>query len=697
MPLVNTELIAIRKNLFNKIFYLIAANIVISLLFLSVYKLFIYHFNIDTLIHNEYSNLSKFGFNIIILLLIFGLSVKWQLRTFQYLKTKPWVLFFFKVTFMLLVSLAASLIVNYYFQYFQHLMDPISTNTWIIENTRIYFAGALYLFFLFLFMYALIGSVFVSSFLTSFFLIMIGFVHYNKLLIRVEPLYPFDYKQISQLKDVIPMISAYVSLPKMILAIISFLLIMALMIFLPNITISLGLRGGILVVSLTMLYAYSFFPKTFMNSFMKKNHVTIVKWNQIENYQVNGFLFGFISNLQDEGFQKPKGYSKKKVRETAKKYISNSDKNSIHTNQLPNIIYLMSESFWDPTKINVAFSSDPIPHLRQFMNKYSSGYVLSPVFGGATANVEFEALTGFTTSFLNAGVIPYQDIMDKKTFVPSVVSDLERKGYSSLAIHPFNKVFYKRNVVYDTLGFDKFLDQETMKNNDKTKGGVITDQSLMFEILDNIKKQAKPLFIHAVSMQNHMPYNPGAYEENQIKVHGLTPESTSILEVYTEGIRKSDEALQLLLEEIQQLHEPTIVLFWGDHLPILGANMSVYKEAGYDDGNPDINEYRYFETPLLIYSNFETEQKTYECISPFYLAQILYETCGLQKPSFYNLLAELREQMGIQAIKGSMIMGSNRESIKNPTKKQKQLLEDYRLLQYDLLIGRQYSLDLLYR
>jgi phosphoglycerol transferase MdoB-like AlkP superfamily enzyme len=688
-----------KKQLFNKVFYLIAANTIISALFLFIYKMFRYNYDIVPLIQSMHEDTKRFVLNMMIVFLVCISSAKLQLKLFNHMKKQfPWAVTLLKLVFILFISLAASLIVNYYFQYFQQLKDPILTVTWIKENTNIYFAGVLYLLLLFLVIFAVIGNIFISTLLTSFILLVIGFIHYNKLNIRVEPLYPFDYKQFTQMKDVIPMVTEYISLGQVIIFVILVVLILGvLLIFLQNIRINLWLRGLIFLAAIIVLYSYTNFPNTFMKSFVKNNNISIVKWNQIDNYEVNGFLFGFISNLQNDSTIKPEGYSKQKVLETARKYVRESDEKTGYSGPTPNIIYIMSEAFWDPTRLNLKFSEDPIPHLRQLMTEHSSGNVLSPVYGGATANVEFEALTGFTTSFLNVGVIPYQDVVDKKSFIPSIVSDLEAKGYNTLAIHPFNRVFYKRNVVYDTFGFDEFLDQETMKFKKRKPGGVINDLSLTNEIIDNIKKQDAPLFIHAVSMQNHMPYNAGANEDNKIQVSGLSPESTSTLEVYTEGIRRSDEALQLLVDEIQTLNEPTIVVFWGDHLPILGANMTVYKEAGYDDENPDVNEYKYSETPLLIYSNFISEQERYEFISPFYLTPIIYGLSRMEKPPFYNLLDKLREQMDIPALKGSIIMGSNREFIKNLTKEQKQILEDYRLLQYDLLIGKQYSLDLLYK
>ena len=91
------------------------------------------------------------------------------------------------------------------------LKDPLQTTDWIMNNTRIFYAGVLYFLFVFLFVFSIIGNIHISSILTSAVLLLIGYIHYQKLNIRVEPLYPGDYKQIAQLKDVISMISNVIS------------------------------------------------------------------------------------------------------------------------------------------------------------------------------------------------------------------------------------------------------------------------------------------------------------------------------------------------------------------------------------------------------------------------------------------------------------------------------------------------------
>jgi phosphoglycerol transferase MdoB-like AlkP superfamily enzyme len=672
------------------IFFIV--NFTMALFFLFIYKMFRYDFKIDVFFLWLHDYTKIFAIYLSILFLAFISLIKVQITIFSVLKKRySWAILLLKYLLIFLILMGASILTNYYLQYFQSLKDPILTVQWIGDKPNAFFAGVLYLLFIFFLIYALLGNVFISSFLTSVVLYIIGFTHYNKLKLRGEPLYPMDYKQFSQLKDVIPMIKEYLSINQLLLAVLFMLFVGILLFLLPKLNISFWTRGFIILVTLPMIYSFTFFPNTFMKSYLENSGVKVDKWNQPFNYQSNGFLFGFVSNIYNGGFEEPEGYSKQRVLKIAEKYVKKANKPT--SEKTPNVVFLMSESFWDPTKLKIGFSDDPMKNIRTMMTQYPSGQILSPAFGGGTANVEFEALTGFTTSFLSEGILPYQDLVPNKTFIPTIVSDLENKGYRSLAIHPYNKIFYKRNLAYKTFGFDQFLDEETMNHTNRTRGGLITDESLTLEILDNITKQEKPLFVHAVSMQNHMPYAGNNYEGFSIGISGLRQESIWTIESYTEGIKRTDEAFKLLVEQLEKIDEPTIVVFWGDHLPILGENFSIYKESGYyeDIQGMDI---KFFQTPLLIYTNFETAQKDLELISPFYLAPIVYEISDLEKPGYYNLLDQLYSE--IPAMKGPTKIGADQKSLIKLTKKQKQLLEDYKMLEYDLLIGKQYSKDLLY-
>lgn len=682
------------KQSFHQFTLLTIVNSILSFLVLFTYKIFSDGYKINDFFLWIQFDTKKFVMYLLLLFLAFISTAKGQLKIYNKLKEKNnWFLVLLKYLMIFLILLSASIFINFYFQYFQTLKDPLLTHQWIGDHIKPFFAGVLYLLIIYIFIFALVGNIYISSLTTSLVLLIIGFIHYNKLNLRGEPLYPADYTQINHLKDVIPMVKEYFSMNQVIFLVLIVLVVGTITVFLPKLRIALWIRGLIFVVALTMIYSYTYFPNTFMKSFVVKNNIEIVKWNQTYNYATNGFLFGFVSNLHVEGFEEPEGYTKQKVEETARKYLKSAN-NTGENGKKPNVIYLMSETFWDPTKLNISISEDPIKNVRELMTKHTSGQILSSNFGGGTANVEFEALTGFTMSFLNEGAIPYQDLVPQKKFIPTLVSDLENKGYESLAIHPGSKVFYKRNLVYQTLGFDEFLDEGTMKHTERTGGALINDEAFTQEILDNIKNQEKPMFIHGVSIQNHMPYDEKNYPEYPIEVSGLHPDSISQIKVYTEGLRRSDLAFKYLVDQLEEIGEPTVVVFWGDHLPVLGGDYSIYKEAGYHDEDPKIRELKYFETPLLIYSNFETEKVDLNTISPYYLAPVVYDMIGQEKPGFYHLLDQVRSE--IPAMKGITKLGSDQNLITKLTKEQEQLLEDYKLIQYDLLAGEQYSMELLF-
>ena len=82
-------------------------------------------------------------------------------------------------------------------------------------------------------------------------------------------------------------------------------------------------------------------------------------------------------------------------------------------------------------------------------------------------------------------------------------------------------------------------------------------------------------------MQNHFPFTEGRFGENLIEISSLENEdSKGELETYTEGLRRSDEALQYLIEQLDNFDRPTLLVFFGDHLPSLGTNKSFIKKMG---------------------------------------------------------------------------------------------------------------------
>ncbi|AHX20772.1 LTA synthase family protein [Bacillus bombysepticus] len=582
-------------------------------------------------------------------------------------------------------------------------MSFIEAMNWIYFYNMQFILSFVVIYAIYILVYNLIGKVFLSIVLTSCTLVILCIVNYLKLIFRGDPLYPSDFTQITHMQSVIPMVMDYFSWSYIFVIIVSIVACIVAGIYMrryiQNVKIHLGIRALLVVGSIFVLYAYGNFANTFMNKVFQKSGVDFVLWNQNENYASNGFVLGFISNLDTTVMEKPKNYSKENMLQIAndiKKQYSRNIGNQ-KKKEKPNIIFVMSESFWDPTKVtNLSFSEDPVPNLHHYIENFPGGQTISPTFGGNTANVEFEALTSYSMSLLKPGSIPYQQVITNKKEVPSIPTALKKEGYYTSAIHSFGRTFFKRDDVYKVLGFDKFNAEDTMENVD-IDGDYISDLAMSKEIIAELEEQKQPTFIHAVTMQNHFPFTEGRFGENLIEISGLeNEESKGELETYTEGLRRSDEALQYLIEQLDNLDRPTLLVFFGDHLPSLGTNKSFYKENGYITNEKTPSErLAMAQTPLLMYANFDMPNDNLGLVSPIHFSNLIFDYAGLNKSLFYQFLSELYKE--IPVLRDELKVDKNGEVINDLTKKQKEMLEQYKMLQYDLLVGNQYSTDILFK
>ncbi|MEI5891037.1 LTA synthase family protein [Bacillus cereus] len=591
---------------------------------------------------------------------------------------------------------------NWMYIMIQEDMNLLLVNTWVYLQHGQYMLSLLFIYMVYIFVYSLIGRIFLSTTITSVVLLVFVLVNYFKIMFRGDPFYPSDFTQIAHMDSVIPMVMEAFSFWKMFLVIVCIGLLICVVMYIrkhiPIIKSHIIIRIILVCGSAFMVYAYSNYSNTFMNNLFQKGGVDIRAWNQTTNYQVNGFVIGFLSNLDTTVIEEPEGYSKENMQRIAKDIEKTYGGNIGGQKKVekPNIIFIMSEAFWDPTKLtNLSFSEDPVPNLHHYIENFPGGQTIAPTFGGNTANTEFEALTGYSMSLLMPGSIPYQQAIPSQKEIPSIASELKKQGYYASAIHAFNRSFYKRDDVYKTLGFDHFNAEDTMKNTEVV-GDNIGDLSMSKEIIDELNKRKQPTFIHAVTMQNHFPYKENMFGENKIEISGLTEEeSKAELEAYTEGVRLSDEALQYLIEQLDDLERPTLVVFFGDHLPLLGTNKSIYKEAGYIENEETVSErLAMAETPLLMYANFDLPNDNLGLVSPIYFSNLVFDYAGLNKSPYYQFLSEMHKE--IPVLRDELKVNKDGEEI-DLTKKQKEMLEQYKMIQYDLLAGKQYSKETLFK
>lgn len=406
--------------------------------------------------------------------------------------------------------------------------------------------------------------------------------------------------------------------------------------------------------------------------------------DQAYNYRTNGFILATISNLQTKTQKQPEGYSKGAVQKIIQKYKKIAEENNKNRKKLSdekvNVVYVMSESFIDPKLGKHLYdygNKEPIPYTKKLKKSQSSGWAASSEYGGGTANVEFEALTGLSNFFLNS--IPYTSIVPANKDTPSIVKNFNENCYKTIAMHPYNRNMYRREVVYPNLGFQEYKSADGFKNNSKIDNSkYISDESAFNEVLAELKNSQKPEFIHLVTMQNHMPYEENTYSEHNFSVNaknGANPENAKTIQAYLEGISYSDKAMKNFLSEIEKLNEKTIVVFWGDHWP------GIYGEMFEKELNK--NDIR--RTPLFVYSNFKKEKQDLGTSSLIYNQILALNAFNSKLSPFQYLLSDLREKYP----------ALTKQFVK--TDEKSDILKDFEMIEYDILSGNKYSLGDFYK
>ncbi len=311
----------------------------------------------------------------------------------------------------------------------------------------------------------------------------------------------------------------------------------------------------------------------------------------------------------------------------------------------PNVIIIMSESFWDINALNVNFSENPIGYFDSLKQESIHGELYVPVFGGGTANTEFEVLTGLTMkNYPNDWHMVFREEIDYR--LPSLASIFQEAGYKTHALHPYHSWYYERKEVYPRLGFKESVFMEDMEGAD-TLGPFISDEYVTDQLIKLLESTTEPVFNFTVTMQNHGPYNearnPSVIDFNT----NLEESQETMLKVYAEGLYYSDQALKKLVEYLRDSDEPTVLVFFGDHLPMLGENYGIYRDLGFlGEETPEElqDDLRLYTVPYIIWSNYEQREIEKPLMNASYLTPVILDTIGKEKPLYLEAVSRIHER-----------------------------------------------------
>ncbi len=368
----------------------------------------------------------------------------------------------------------------------------------------------------------------------------------------------------------------------------------------------------------------------------------------------NGLALNFSLCVRYSWVQPPEGYSVSNTQTVADEYPSDDTAITVSgdgVQQPVNLIVIMNESFSDLSVLpNVETNRDCMPFLHSLQENTVKGYAYSSVFGGTTANSEYEFLTGNTTAFLPAGTVPYHMYVSANE--PGLARQMGDLGYRTVAMHPYYFSGWNRVSVYNDMGFDEkyFLDDFTYNEDTDIIREYLSDEANYKNLIAHYeaKEEGEPLFLFNVTMQNHSGYT-GEWTNlpRTVWLTGDMEGQYDTVDQYLNLIYQSDKAFEELLDYFSQVDEPTMICMFGDHQPqVDGDFYSATLGEEVDFLAPEMAQKKQM-VPFVIWANYDIPEQDNVTLSLNYLSTLLTELAHLPQTGYQHYLKDLWQELPI--------------------------------------------------
>ncbi len=486
-----------------------------------------------------------------------------------------------------------------------------------------------------------------------------------------------------------------------------------------NLSLNLTSRLILLLLPILVFALYCMHVSTtdsLANKFSRALGDTPSMWDSVYDAQRNGPLVAFTRQLDPKIMDKPSNYSEETMKKVAARYQKKAETiNASRTNNLTDstVVYVLSESFSDPSRVpGLKTNKDSMPNIRKIKAGTTSGLMLSSGYGGGTANLEYMGLSGLSMANFDSSLSsPYQQLVPSQHWTPTI-NQMWGAPANSLGYHPYESSMYSRATNYKKFGFSHFYTltgPDVIKYQDKIdESPYVSDKSSYDSALEGIKSGKTNKFIQIITMQNHMPYHEW-YENNDYTAESTTgtplgDDEQQSIETYQKGVEITDQATQEFLNELDALDKPVTVVFYGDHLP------GIYSSASEDDNNSlalHLTDYFIWSNKASSSQGNKASDAAYS--SPnFFVAQAADHMNAKVSP-YLAFLTEMHSKIAameppvVNKIQGwdripegqniYLDQNGNPMSTDDFDKETKQLLADYKLIQYDITAGKNYLKD----
>lgn len=414
-----------------------------------------------------------------------------------------------------------------------------------------------------------------------------------------------------------------------------------------------------LVITTFLLLVILISPIQILNIFIKRQLFDIedrkdyASFTSISGYYLYyGIIGGIYGQMLENRIVEPDDYDEVIVNNE----LMNVEENKNKTLGTPNIIVIFAESFWDIDQLEeIEFNTQITHNFNELKSKGLFFNMISPSYGGVSANVEYEFLTGANTMFFNHSYIPYMQLYRNDSYYdrPSIIKELKNNGYrTKIALYTSPNLF-NCGKFYNYLQVDE-VECNYIIDKKYQKGQNVSDEYVIDKIIEdfNNKEKEQKKFYMALTMQAHMPYPKDKYNNYDVWVtkSSLSNDANDTLTAYAQGIFDTDKQLGRLYDYIQTIDEPTIIVFYGDHLPYLytGRTNAIDVLKYFNTSDETLNTYRKYNTQSLIIANFELkkDEENTKYLGPDLLSSYILNNMDIKISNYYKWLYESRKNIG---------------------------------------------------
>jgi phosphoglycerol transferase MdoB-like AlkP superfamily enzyme len=294
-----------------------------------------------------------------------------------------------------------------------------------------------------------------------------------------------------------------------------------------------------------------------------------------------------------------------------------------------NVHLIVLESFLDPRLFEkLSFSKRPVHPDFEALFKDKLGLSKSPVFGGATAQAEFEILCG-VPAFEKLSSVEFNMFTGSPAYcLPGMLAEV---SYRTVASNAYKPNFFNAIAGYDGAGFtEQYFPVEFysatasyLKTGDPGKEEYLFDGKLFEQNLAFVKKHlarnpAQPLLNYMMTIYGHTPH---------LLDPAVRPEVLSTISTYPDDLlqRASNQfyyrtqAIAHYVKELMRIDPNSLIILVADHVPPLRNGPNTYSALQY---LPDHQDAMYYNRLAVI---ADKQVRRYHDIHHYELPDIIFD------------------------------------------------------------------------